>query len=169
MNLPFCTCIFQCDVIANSVGPKKLIGQNVLAYGNLAKQFAMKGGQGLIDELASSQNKSWTYGDIRFTASHDLNKEDYSPKHIVHFCVPKSYGGDYTYLVTMPYHIYLRVCLPNCETCVTWWLSLAISFTHFAKAPWQDSNSITKNFNQDFLIAWFWSFSPKFVFLGQIR
>ena len=100
-------CFSQCDVVANSVGPKKFIGQNVLAYGNLAKQFGIKGGQKLIDELAGSQNICWTHGDIRFTASHDLNKEDSSPKHIVHFCVPDSYGGDSTYLVTMQHHILL--------------------------------------------------------------
>ena len=87
-------------MIGNSVGTKSSPTQNVLSDGLLAKQFAQKGGQGLVDELASERQACWTYGEIRFTGSHEMDKDASSPKHICHFCVPREYKGDETYLVS---------------------------------------------------------------------
>ena len=90
----------QCDVVANSVGTKSAVTENVLSRGVIAQQFGRRGGRGLVNEVASAQHACWTYGEIKFTDSHGLNTGGDSPKKIVHFCVPKTYGGDSTYLVS---------------------------------------------------------------------
>lgn len=86
-------------MVANSVGIKRTVTENVLARGNLAAQFGRQGGPGLVSELASAQHACWSYGEIRFTQAHNLDNGGDSPKKIIHFCVPASYAGDSTYLV----------------------------------------------------------------------
>ena len=81
------------------MGTKSSETENVLSRGNLAQQVGKRGGKALIDELASSKHACWSYGEIRFTDSHGLNKGCKSPKKIVHFCVPTKWSGDTTYLV----------------------------------------------------------------------
>ena len=82
------------------MGTKSSETENVLSRGNLAQQNGKRGGKALIDELASSKHACWSYGEIRFTDSHGLNKGGNSPKKIVHFCVPTKWRGDTTYLVS---------------------------------------------------------------------
>ena len=59
-------------MIGNSVGAKNFDTENVLQYGKLATQFAERGGQALVDELASPKHGSWSWGAIRITDAHGL-------------------------------------------------------------------------------------------------
>ena len=90
----------QCDVVANSVGPKEKANSKFIPKGMLEHQFADKGGAGLIKELEGTKHGCWGFGDIIFTASYSLNKGEGSPKEICHFCVPRTYQGSYTLLVS---------------------------------------------------------------------
>ena len=87
-------------MIGNSVGAKESDTHNVLQYGKLSPQFAERGGQALVAELASPKHGTWSWGAIRITDAYGLDEGGSSPKKIVHFCVPQKYEGDVTYLVS---------------------------------------------------------------------
>ena len=90
----------QADVVGNSVGAKSSDTENALDdRGVIAQQFGRRGGQSLVNDLASAKHGTWSYGEIRFTDSYGLNTGGQSPKKIVHFCVSSTYDGDGTYLV----------------------------------------------------------------------
>ena len=48
-------------MIGNSVGAKNSDTENILQYGKLAPQFAERGGQALVDELASPKHGTWSW------------------------------------------------------------------------------------------------------------
>ena len=98
-----------CDVIANSFGPKEKPIEAYKPRGILEHQFAEKGGPALVAELESAEHGTWGFGDIIFTPSHKLNQGEGSPQDICHFCVPRSYEGALTLMVSK--NQYFCTCL----------------------------------------------------------
>ena len=99
----------KCDVIANSIGPKENPTETFEPIGILEHQFAEKGGPALVAELESAEHGTWGFGDIIFTPSHKLNQGEGSPQDICHFCVPRSYEGAPTLMVSK--NQYFCTCL----------------------------------------------------------
>lgn len=89
-----------CDVIANSVGPKESETETFVPKGILEHQFANSGGPALVAELESAEHGTWGFGDIIFTPTHNLYQGQGSPQDICHFCVPRSYEGGQTLMVS---------------------------------------------------------------------
>ena len=92
----------QVDVIANSIKPKTSLNEDVLRTstgGSLAPQFAERCGQGLIDDLSSSNRACWETGVLQFTDSYEMDCGEGSPAKVIHFCLPSSWNGSNTYQV----------------------------------------------------------------------
>ena len=76
-------------MIGNSVGAKSFDTENVLQNGKLAPQFAERGGQALVDELASPKRGTWSWGAIRITDAHGVDDGGSSPKILCTFVCHK--------------------------------------------------------------------------------
>ena len=55
----------------------------------------------MINELGDPKHGPWGFGEIIYTDSYLLKKGEGLPKAICHFCVPRRYSGDSTYLVSL--------------------------------------------------------------------